>query len=300
MIDGQSKVSSPVLRYHGAKFRLAPWVMRHFPPHVCYVEPFGGAAGVLLQKPRAYAEVYNDLDGDVANFFLVLRDPVQRAELERQVVMTPYSRDEFDLAWMPAEDPIERARRTAVRAQMGFGSAGATKGTTGFRIDTKRAYGTAQHLWAEYPAAIAAAGQRMSGVLIENRPAIEVMQQHDGVNTLHFVDPPYVHETRVLQGGMGDARGGYYRHEMTDEDHAELLNVLLELDGMVVVCGYETDLYNDMLRGWKTERTKSRISAGRGTALRTEVVWISPACTAALESAHGGLFSSPAAAECRT
>lgn len=299
MTDRRSEVSSPVLRYHGAKFRLAPWVMRYFPPHTCYVEPFGGAAGVLLQKPRAYAEVYNDLDGDVTNFFRVLRDPVQRAELERQVVMTPYARDEFELAWMPTEDPVERARRTAVRAQMGFGSAGATNGQTGFRIDTKRAYGTAQHLWAEYPSAIAAAGQRLAGVLIENRPAIEVMQQHDGVHTLHFVDPPYMHATRVLQGGMGDARGGYYRHEMTDEDHAELLDSLLELDGMVVVCGYETDLYNDMLRGWKTERTKARISAWRGTALRTEVVWINPACTAALESAHGGLFSSPAVAECR-
>lgn len=284
-------VSRPVLRYHGGKFRLAPWVMRHFPPHSCYVEPFGGAAGVLLQKPRAYAEVYNDLDGDVTNFFRVLRDPVQRLELERAIALTPYARDEFVLAWEPTDDPIERARRTAVRAQMGFGSAGATKRKTGFRIDTKRAYGTAQHLWAEYPSAIAAAGQRLTGVLIENRPALKVMEQHDSFNTLHFVDPPYMHETRVLQGGMSNARGGYYRHEMTDDDHADLLQALLRLDGMVVVSGYETDLYNDTLSGWQTRRTKARISAGRGTAIRTEVLWLNPACADALERSRESLFS---------
>lgn len=275
----------PVMRYHGAKFRLAPWIMRHFPPHTCYVEAFGGAAGVLLQKNRAYAEVYNDLDGDVTNFFRVLRDPVQRFELERAIALTPYARTEFELAWEPTDDPVERARRTAVRAQMGFGSAGATKGTTGFRIDTRRAHSTAQHLWAEYPIAIAAAGQRMTGVLIESRPAIEVMQQHDGPRTLHFVDPPYVHETRVMR-----SQGGY-RHEMTDEDHKALISALRDLAGMVVLCGYESDLYTSALADWDMRTTVARISGGRGGATRTEVLWMNPACSAALESAHGGLFS---------
>lgn len=194
-------IAAPALRYHGAKFRLAGWIQQFFPPHRCYVEPFGGAAGVLLQKPRAYAEVYNDLDGEVVNFFRVLREPAQREALIEACTLTPYAREEFELAWDATEDSIERARRIAVRAQMGFGSAGASKGTTGFRIDSKRAYGTAQQLWAEYPAAIAAAGQRMAGVLIENRPATEVMRQHDAADTLHFVDPPYMLATRVLQGG---------------------------------------------------------------------------------------------------
>lgn len=170
---------SPALRYHGAKFRLAPWVMQFFPDHRVYVEPFGGAAGVLLQKTRAYAEVYNDLDDDIANFFRVLRDPAQADELMQQLQLTPYARSEFDLAYEETDQPVERARRTAVRACMGFGSAGATKGITGFRIDTARPYGTAQHLWVRYPSQLAAVIERMQGVLIENRPAIEVMQQHD-------------------------------------------------------------------------------------------------------------------------
>lgn len=282
----ETTIDRPAMRYHGAKFRIAPWMLRYFPAHGCYVEPFGGAAGVLLQKPRSYAEVYNDLDGEVVNFFRVLRDPVQRAYLQQLLALTPYAREEFTLAWEPHIDPVESARRLCVRAQMGFGSAGATKGVTGFRIDTKRACSTAQHLWMEYPDALAAVGARFAGVLIENRPALKVMLAHDGPDTLHFVDPPYVLDTRVLQGGGR----GYYRHEMTDDDHTELLAVLRKLTGMVIVTGYETDLYHDALIGWRVERTASRISAGRGTAVRTEVMWMNPACAAALESTHGGLF----------
>jgi DNA adenine methylase len=279
-------VTRPALRYHGAKFRLAPWVLRHFPVHDTYVEPFGGAAGVLLQKVRSYAEVYNDLDGEMANFFCVLRNPVQRAALVEALALTPYARDEFDLAWEPSDAPVEQARRLCVRAQMGFGSAGATKGVTGFRIDTKRACSTAQHLWMEYPDSLAVVGARFAGVLIENRPALEVMPQHDGPDTLHFVDPPYVLSTRVLQG-----KGrGYYRHEMTDDDHAKLLAALRELKGMVIVTGYASDLYADALSGWRVESTQSRISSGRGTALRTEMLWMNEACEKALGRMHGGLF----------
>lgn len=275
----------PAIRYHGAKFRIAPWVIRHFPPHTCYVEPFGGAAGVLLQKPRAYAEVYNDLDGDVVNFFRVLRDPEQRRQLIEACALTPYARAEFDLAWEPAADPVEAARRMAVRASMGFGSAGATKGSTGFRIDTKRAYGTAQHIWQDYPVNLAQVGERFQGVLIENRPAIEVMRAHDAPDVLHYVDPPYMHETRSMGGGSR-----CYRHEMTDSDHAELLQALGALRGMVVVSGYDSALYRDMLGGWATNSTAARISAGRGGATKTEVLWLNHACQERLHGASGGLF----------
>lgn len=267
-------ISAPVIRYHGAKFRLAPWVLQHFPPHTCYVESFGGAAGVLMQKQRSYAEVYNDLDGDIVNLFRMLQDPATRAALVERLVLTPYSRVEFELSWEPGNDPIERARRTIIRAQMGFGSAGATKGITGFRIDTKRQYGTAQSLWAEYPDSLAAVGQRLSGVLIENRPAIEVITAHDAATTLHYVDPPYVHDTRY----KGASTGRYYRHEMDDTQHQRLLDVLLELEGMVVLSGYPSDLYSDLLADWRCYSTSARISAGRGTASRTECIWLNPAC----------------------
>lgn len=269
-------INRPALRYHGGKFRLAPWIIGFFPEHRCYVEPFGGAAGVLLRKPRAYAEVYNDIDGDIVNFFRILRDPALRADLIHACALTPYARDEFDLAYEPTDDALERARRTCVRAAMGFGGAGATKATTGFRTDTRRKYGTAQHNWADYPAALGAIGERFAGVLVEHRDAIDVMRDHDGPDTLHFVDPPYMPETRHMRNMGG------YRHELDVDGHRRLLEALLTLEGMVVLSGYETALYDETLVGWFSARTQARISGGRGTSLRTEVVWLNPACSAAL------------------
>lgn len=270
-----SAVTSPAIRYHGGKFRLSPWVMEFFPDHRIYVEPFGGAAGVLIQKPRAYSEVYNDLDGDLVNFFRVVQNAVLRNQLIESLVITPYARAEFELAWKPATDQLERARRLIIRAQMGFGSAGATKGTTGFRIDTKREYETAQHVWAQYPSNLAALGLRLTGVLLENRPAIDVLLAHDTPDTLFYVDPPYVHDTRC-RVSMGTDRG--YRHEMTNDDHLALLDALQTVQGMVVLSGYPHPLYDSALEGWERREKSARISGGRGTAMRTECVWLNPAC----------------------
>lgn len=264
-------INHPLIRYHGGKFRLAPWVISHFPKHTCYTEVFGGAAGVLIQKPRAYAEVYNDLDGEIVNLFAVLRSERNRTKLIEQLIFTPYARGEFELAWEHTDDEIERARRVIIRAQMGFGSAGATKGKTGFRIDTKRKYGTAQSLWREYPEHLAFIGQRLSGVLIENRPAVQVLKDHDGPTTLHYVDPPYMHETRCI-----GPNGHYYRFEMNDSQHIELLQTLINLEGMIVLSGYESSMYDDFLKGWTKKTTQARIASNRGAGLRTECLWISP------------------------
>ena len=283
-LDAQA-VTRPALRYYGGKFRLAPWLLSFFPPHLCYVEAFGGAASVLLQKERSYAEVYNDLDDDIWNFFRVVRDPVTRAALERVCGLTPYSRREFELAYEATDCPVERARRTAIRAGMGFGSAGASKQKTGFRVDTRRKHGTAQQIWVGFPAGLAALGERMAGVLLENGDGIGVMRQHDAPTTLHFVDPPYLPETRVLRRGQT-----YYRHEMAPEQHAELLDAVDGLTGMVVLCGYLSALYEARLSHWRRHTTRARISGNRGTEVRTEVVWLNPACVAALEQSPGGLF----------
>lgn len=272
-----TQVTKPALRYHGAKFRLAPWVISHFPDHRCYVEPFGGAAGVLLRKEQSHAEVYNDLDLHIVTFFRVLRDPVLREQLQEACVMTPYSREEFILACQSCDmsNQVEVARRVVVRATMGFGVAAGTHGNTGFRTDTRRKYGTAMQLWSEYPNNLAMLGARFAGVLIENRPAIQVMQSHDSESTLHYIDPPYLPETRC-------SRNRYYRHEMTIEDHEQLLSAMQQLQGMVIISGYDSEMYNDMLPGWRVEKTQARMSAGRGTGLRTECLWINPAAAEAL------------------
>lgn len=266
-MTSESLIKHPAIRYHGGKFRLAPWIIEQMPDHVCYVEPFGGAAGVLLQKPRSYSEVYNDLDGEVVNLFRVLRDPELNQRLQDACCLTPYSRDEFCHAQEPATDSIERARRMVVRACMGFGSAAGVGGQSGFRSDSKRKYATAAHLWERYPANLTAVCQRLQGVIIENKDALAVMRAHDAVTTLHYIDPPYVPETRV-QGNR------YYAYEMTVEGHEQLLAVARTMSGMVMISGYDTEVYNDMLNGWaKTEKT-SRISAGRGTKVRTECLWL--------------------------
>jgi DNA adenine methylase len=228
-------IKRPVLRYHGGKFRLSSWIRSFFPPHQIYVEPFGGAGSVLLTKERAYAEVYNDMDGEVVNFFRVLRDPEQREQLCQICALTPFARDEFEGSYELTADPVESARRLAVRAGMGYGSSGGTKQNTGFRIDSARKWSTDFRQWERYPATIAAVGDRLLGVLIENRPAIDVMLQHDGPDTLHYVDPPYLHSTRSDAREHGAAK--YYRHEMSDWQHMDLLTCLQNLEGMVVISG---------------------------------------------------------------
>lgn len=259
-------IRAPALRYHGGKYRLAPWIISHFPAHKCYVEPFGGGAGVLLQKPRSYAEVYNDLDGDIVNLFRVLRDPELNHQLRDACLLTPYARDEFNTAYEPCDTSLERARRVVVRATMGFGSGGATKGT-GFRGDSKRKYATACDLWARYPSNLAALCQRLQGVIIENKDALVILRAHDAPTTLHYIDPPYLPSTRVW-------RGGTYRHEMDVFGHEQLLAVALTLQGHIVISGYDSELYNDYLSGWEKHIRESRISARRGTKIRLECLWI--------------------------
>jgi DNA adenine methylase len=112
-------VTRPALRYHGGKFKLAPWIISHFPEHGCYVEPYGSAASVLLRKPRTKVEIWNDLDGRLVNLFRILRGP-RAVELIAALQLTPYARAEYDLSWEPADDPVENARRLIVRSFMGI------------------------------------------------------------------------------------------------------------------------------------------------------------------------------------
>lgn len=266
------KIKHPAIRYHGGKFRLASWIIGHFPEHRCYVEPFGGGASVLLKKEPSDAEVYNDLDGDVVNLFRVLRDREMAQQLIDACALTPYSRAEFNCAYEDSNSQVEQARRLVVRATMGFGSAGATKGKTGFRLDTKRNSATAQRIWARQPDNLAAVASRFAGVLIENRGAIQCMLDHDTVSTLHFVDPPYLHETRVET-----AKNSAYRFEMTNEEHVELLDTLKGLQGAVIVCGYDSNLYNNAQTGWKRVTRTTAANGFAGSVQRTECLWLNQA-----------------------
>ena len=274
-------IKRPLLRWHGGKWRLAPWIISHFPPHRIYVEPFGGAASVLLRKPRCYGEIYNDLDCDVVNLFQTLRSD-RAAEFIEALRLTPFSRVEFERSYRPCDDPVERARRLTVRSYMGFGSDGHnTAVKTGFRANTNRSRTTPAHDWANYPDALAAIVKRLSGVVIENRPGLEVMAQHDSPDTLHYVDPPYMPETRSNKSRKSGERYHAYSHEMDTEDHKSMLKNLRRLAGMVVLSGYNSELYDAALDGWsKIERE----ALADGARKRTEVLWLNPACQLAAGS----------------
>lgn len=260
-----AKVTRPALRYFGSKFRLAPWIISHFPDHRRYTESFCGSAACLLRKPRAYAEILNDLDGEIVNLFRVLRNASQARELIRQVHLTPYSRQEFDESYIFSGDPIEQARRTLFRAMAGYGS-NAVQRNTGFRGNVTRAGTTPVHDWQSLPKVLETILERLRGVIIENRPATQVLVTYDSPDTLHYVDPPYPHGTRC--------ESGRYRHELSDDDHRELADVLHGLQGHVILSGYACDLYDrELYPDWQRVTRSAHADGARD---RTEVLWISP------------------------
>lgn len=260
----------PIVRYHGGKWMLAPWILSHFPHHRIYVEPFGGGGSVLLRKERSYAEVYNDLDEELVNLFIVTRD--HGAELIRLLELTPFSRKEFVQSYEPTDDRVERARRTVIKAFMGFGS-NAIHRITGFRSNSHRSGTTPAWDWKNYPEALQYIVDRLRGVAIENRDAMELIPTHDSKRTLFYCDPPYVLGTR------GNTAKDY-EFELSDRQHYDLAALLHTVKGMVVVSGYPSTLYDDELYAdW--HRVECQALAD-GARKRVEVLWLNPAATAAL------------------
>lgn len=247
----------PLIRWFGGKWRLAPWIISHFPDHRIYTEAFGGGGSVLLRKQRCYAEVYNDLDQEVVNLFRVVRDHGE--ELESKLRLTPFSRGEFIGAYGPTDDFLEGARRTLIKSFMGFGSNSIQK-KSGFRNNVSRSGTIPAHDWANYPAALTPVVQRLQGVVIENLPAISILKKMDDPDTLHYVDPPYVHSTR------GNNK---YSHEMSDKDHVELADILHSLRGKVALSSYDCALYDDLYGGWRKVQHETTAD---GACPRTETL----------------------------
>lgn len=274
-----TKVMRPALRYYGGKWRVAPWILSHFPPHKCYVEPFGGAASVLIQKERSQIEVYNDLNSDVVSYFRVLRE--QPDALSRAVYLTPYAREEYDLATSGEEiaDPVERARRFCVwswQSQYFI-----LRSKSGWRVinNDSRSQSPAAD-WANMTH-LNAVANRFRKVQIEHGPAIDVIERYDSPETLFYVDPPYVLDTRVDRSA--------YVHEMTDDDHAALAKVLHAVKGSVVLSGYRSDLYKSLYGDWWSADTTSRINSPNGAKLATETIWTNAEAQRRLNSQ--GLFA---------
>lgn len=283
---GPAPVTRPLVRWHGGKYRMAPWIIKFMPKHRFYLEPYGGGASVLLRKPRSYAEVYNDLDETIVSLFRVLRDREQASRLVELIGLTPFARSEFDLAYDPTDDPVESARRTLVRSFMGFGSDG-TAGIyrTGFRCNVSRTGTTPATDWAGYKHALPVIIDRLQGVTIEQRPALELIDRFDNPEAVIYLDPPYLPETR----SAGNRRRGQgfhvYTHEMEEEDHVELIDRCLSSKSMILISGYPSKLYDASLKGFLRKTRKAYADGGKP---RTECLWINPNAARALE--HGPLF----------
>lgn len=263
----------PALRYMGGKWRLAPWIIEHFPPHAIYVEPYGGAASVLLRKERAKTEIYNDLDNQVINLFRMLRHPEYSKRLIELVALTPFARVEFDLTYEISDDPIEAARRLIARSFMGHGStAVALRRRTGFRSDNRRAGKHPAGDWAGLPPALQAITERLKGVVIENHPALAVIERFDSAETLVYCDPPYVHHTRSQKRINGSLEHAYV-HEMDEAQHLELLTFLADCKSYVVLSGYRCPLYDAALGAWQRYET---LAYADGAKPRTEALWLNP------------------------
>lgn len=253
----------PPLRWTGSKWKLADWIMRYFPPHELYCEPYCGGAAIFFRKSPAKIEVLNDLNGDVVNFFTVLR--TRTAELVEAVDLTPYARAEYEQAYEPCDDPLERARRFYVLSRMSFGAYSGRK--TGWRTQRNRHRGTSiTSEWKRLHGLLKGAA-RLKDAQIECDDALEVILRYDGPRALFYVDPPYVYNTR------SDGGRQRYTYEMKDNDHIDLAKVLQQVKGMVLLSGYDSPLYRELYDGWRVV-SKSTTTNGNSTA--TESLWISP------------------------
>ena len=250
-----------VAKYPGSKWGLAKWIIDFFPEHHSYMEPYFGSGAVFFNKARSNIETINDLDGNVVNLFECIRKDPER--LARSIYLTPYSRQVYEQSYKGnPTDKFEMARSFYIRLNMGHGFR-----TTGEKVGWKndvqgreKAYAASD--WVNLPDRVVQAAERLRGVQIENRPAVDLIQRFNNKKVLIYCDPPYVLNTR---------HGKQYRCEMTDNDHVTLLDSLLNHKGPVIVSGYENEIYNKMLTGWHKEKA---VSYSQVCSKKEEVLWM--------------------------
>ncbi len=262
------KPTRPPVKWHGGKYYLCHRIIHHFPPHETYVEPFGGAGSVLLNKEPAPVEIYNDVDTRITRLFRVLRE--NGDEFRRLLSLTPYSEVEFRDSKANSESEIEKARRDFVRWRLSLGGRGDSFSFTLHRVRRGMAdvvSGYLSMIDEELPRII----ERLRRVQILCRPALDVIRTWDSPSTLFYCDPPYLHETR--HSGSRDV----YGYEMSEKDHRELAAVLEKCRGKVILSGYPSQLYNELYRSWRTTNIEiaNHAAGGRTKARKQEVLWMS-------------------------
>lgn len=256
-----------VFRYPGSKWGIAEWIIDHFPQNyekMVYLEPFVGSGAVFFNKRPGVVETINDLDGDIVNLFYVLRNYPE--ELKEALALTPYSREEYDKSFEPADEPIEKARRYMVKTTQAIGAKLNSK--CGWRNHKQIKIGGTACKWAGITETIGAAATRLLGsptnlVQIEHMDALELIARCNTPDDLIYLDPPYVRSSRKS--------GALYRHEMNDEQQVQLLELISSSRAKIVISGYRSDLYEKYLHTWETD---SILSQTTSTKMAEEVIWM--------------------------
>jgi DNA adenine methylase len=253
-----------VLKYPGSKWSIAKWIISTFPKHHSYVEPYFGSGAVLFNKASSAIETVNDLDDEVVNLFNCIKRGSEK--LARLVALTPYSRKEYDEAFLSRvpEDEFEKAARFLIQCWQGHGFR-----TNGYKVGWKNDVQGRENMYAVYnwyrlPEWIIGIADRLKQVQIENRPAIEVIKRFRYPKVLIYADPPYLLGTRTAK---------QYKHEMNEQDHIELLETLIQHPGPVVISGYQSEIYDSILHGWHKESTRGMAEYCLGED-RNEVIWM--------------------------
>lgn len=268
-----SSIVAP-LKWYGGKHYLAARLVALMPPHTTYVEPFAGGLSVLFAKdPEGVSEVVNDLNGDLVNFYRVLRDPQRFWAFFKATTLTLFSRQEWDDARAALRrgdlPPVERAWAFFVCCRQSF--AGRMDGfAPSPRTRTRGGMNEQASAWLGVIDGLPAVHERLRRVYVENAPAVEVIRRHDSPSTLFYLDPPYMHETRT--------GGPVYAHEMSDESHRELLAALATVQGRFILSGYRSRVYDEAAErhGWARHEfdiANHAAGAGRGKRRMTECVW---------------------------
>ena len=268
-----TRIPSP-LKWHGGKSYLASKIVSMMPPHVHYVEPFAGGLSVLLAKnPEGVSEVVNDLSADLTNFWSVIGSRYLNRDLHRILDMTPFSEVEFETAceYLDDDDGKNRLRRAHAFFVCCRQSLAGRMDTFAplSRNRTRGGMNEQASAWLSAVEGLPAVHARLKRVVILNRDALDVIRQQDGENTLFYLDPPYLHETRAAK----DA----YEHEMSGQQHVELLNVLAGIEGKFMLSGYRSELYDTIADELKWHRTDFELpnnsAGGKEKRRMTECVW---------------------------
>jgi DNA adenine methylase len=258
-----------VFGWYGGKFSHLDWLLPQLPKCHHYCEPFAGSAAILLNRPPSAVETYNDIDGDVVNFFRVLRD--RGEELTRVISLTPFSREEFHIAISGSTQglsDVERARRFYIRARQARSGLAqtATLGRWANCKDTSRAgMSGVVSRWLGGVEALDDIAERLLRVQIENRPALDILRLYDSPSTLFYCDPPYLHSTR------GDSKA--YGFEMSDSEHEALAQTLNGIRGKAAVSGYRNDKMDTFFSGWRRFDAPEKMSHTI-KQMRQECLWM--------------------------